>query len=83
MKYIIWLVFFFVRVDLLKCAFSFVWIHFPISYLFLLNVLAQAGALENIVKASQLEIVELRHSVEELRYFLSFSNCSIANGTRR
>lgn len=26
-----------------------------------------AGALENIVKASQLEIVELRHSVEELR----------------
>lgn len=74
--------FFFVRVDLLKCAF-FVWIHFPISYLFLLNVLAQAGALENIVKASQLEIVELRHSVEELRYFLSFSNCNIANGTRR
>lgn len=28
----------------------------------------QAGALENIVKESQLEIVELRHSVEELRY---------------
>ncbi|KAJ4836804.1 hypothetical protein Tsubulata_047450 [Turnera subulata] len=26
-----------------------------------------AGALENIVKASQLEIIELRHSVEELR----------------
>ena len=28
----------------------------------------QAGALENIVKASQIEIIELRHSLEELRY---------------
>ena len=32
----------------------------------------QAGALENIVKASQLEIIELQHSVEELRYFKRF-----------
>ncbi|KAJ6890194.1 leucine-rich repeat-containing protein [Populus alba x Populus x berolinensis] len=31
-----------------------------------------AGALENIVKASQLEIIELQHSVEELRYFKRF-----------
>lgn len=30
----------------------------------------QAGALENIVKASQLEIIELQHSVEELRYIV-------------
>lgn len=29
---------------------------------------AQAGALENIIKASQLEIIELQHSVDELRY---------------
>ncbi|CAN1301918.1 hypothetical protein LINPERPRIM_LOCUS25195 [Linum perenne] len=28
----------------------------------------QAGALENIVKASQLEIIELQHTVEGLRY---------------
>lgn len=33
----------------------------------------QAGALEKIVKASQLEIIELQHSVGELRYLLSFS----------
>lgn len=35
-----------------------------------MTILTQAGALENIVKASQLEIIELRHSVEDLRYFL-------------
>lgn len=28
----------------------------------------QAGALENIIKQSQIEIIELKHSVEELRY---------------
>ncbi|KAF6157522.1 hypothetical protein GIB67_004460 [Kingdonia uniflora] len=31
------------------------------------EVYSLAGALENIVKASQVEIIELRHSVEELR----------------
>lgn len=31
----------------------------------------QAGALENIIKQSQLEIIELQHTVDELRYFLS------------
>lgn len=28
----------------------------------------QAGALENVVRASQLEIIELQHTVDELRY---------------
>jgi len=28
----------------------------------------QAGALEDVVKASQLEIIELKHTVGELRY---------------
>lgn len=32
----------------------------------------QAGALENIVKTSQLEIIELQHSVDELRYFSNY-----------
>ncbi|KAL6186439.1 hypothetical protein ACLB2K_042559 [Fragaria x ananassa] len=35
------------------------------------EVYTLAGALENIVKASQLEIIELQHSVEELRAELS------------
>lgn len=35
-----------------------------------LHVLVQAGALQNTVKASQLEIVELQHLVEALRYLL-------------
>lgn len=29
---------------------------------------SQASALENIIKQSQIEIIELKHSVEELRY---------------
>lgn len=28
----------------------------------------QAGALEDVVKASQLEIIELQHNVDKLRY---------------
>ena len=42
-------------------------------FFFLVDILmsfGQAGALENIVKTSQLEIIELQHSVEELRYLL-------------
>ncbi|CAL8994117.1 unnamed protein product [Prunus brigantina] len=35
------------------------------------EIYALAGALENIVKASQLEIIDLQHSVEELRAELS------------
>lgn len=31
----------------------------------------QAGALENIIKQSQLEIIELKHTVDEVRYFPS------------
>lgn len=33
----------------------------------ILNCFSQAGALENIIKQSQLEIIELQHSVDELR----------------
>lgn len=29
-----------------------------------------AGALEDVVKASQLEIIELQHTVSELRYLI-------------
>lgn len=32
----------------------------------------QAGALENIIKQSQLEIIELKHTVDELRYLLLY-----------
>ncbi|KAB2609834.1 hypothetical protein D8674_037179 [Pyrus ussuriensis x Pyrus communis] len=35
------------------------------------NIYALAGALENIVKAAQLEIIDLQHSAEELRAELS------------
>ena len=33
----------------------------------------QASALENVVKASQIEIIELQHTVDELRYLTSES----------
>ncbi|KAG2708060.1 hypothetical protein I3760_05G173800 [Carya illinoinensis] len=36
------------------------------------EIYSLAGALEKIVKASQLEIIELQHSVDELRYLISF-----------
>ena len=36
----------------------------------ILSFLIQTGALEHIVKASQLEIIELQHSVDELRYLI-------------
>lgn len=35
----------------------------------------QAGALEDIIKQSQLEIIELKHTVDELRYFPSSLTC--------
>lgn len=31
----------------------------------------QAGALENIIKQSQLEIIELKHTIDEQRYLPS------------
>ena len=30
----------------------------------------KAGALENIIKQSQVEIIELKHSMDDLRYLL-------------
>jgi len=33
----------------------------------------QAGALENIIKQSQLEIIELQHTVDDLRYLYHHS----------
>lgn len=35
----------------------------------------QAGALENVVKASQLEIIDLRHTIDELRYITEKDRC--------
>jgi hypothetical protein len=37
----------------------------------------QAGALEDVVKASQLEIIELQHTVNELRYLTLESNAKL------
>lgn len=37
----------------------------------------QAGALEDVVKASQLEIIELQHTVNELRYLTLESNAPL------
>lgn len=37
----------------------------------------QAGALEDVVKASQLEIIELKHTVGELRYLTSKLNAQL------
>jgi len=45
--------------------------YFSLAQIFI--CFTQAGALEKIVKASQLEIIELQHSVGELRYLLAFS----------
>lgn len=40
----------------------------------------QAGALEDVVKTSQLEIIELKHTVDQLRYLASGSNARLITG---
>ena len=68
---------------LVSCLLVFLWVDYFLKFGFssipsfvpaeLLLIHLQAGALENIVKTSQLEIIELQHSVDELRYFLNHS----------
>lgn len=42
------------------------------------EIISLATALENIVKASQLQIIELQHLVDELRYLFFFATVDVA-----
>ncbi|KAG5604811.1 hypothetical protein H5410_026303 [Solanum commersonii] len=47
------------------------------------EVYALAGALENIIKQSQVEIIDLKHTVEELRNMWKLKRRNSVNGSKR